>query len=328
MVDHGKVAICVRTYERPEFLRRTIAGVIAQTYENWVLSIFNNGGDAARLDAVVDEFAEQLRGRFNVIHSEKRVDIARAASESAAAVESDFVVVHDDDDDWEPGFLATTTARLAVLDERYVGVSTRAIWVVEQQTEDGGWEIAELNEAVYENLNVITIESAIEQCPVPPICLLIRRSAWDAIGGYSLEVGFSSDWHAMLKLLALGEIDVVPLPLARYHWRANHSGTQANLSREAGGHPYSDQLMRERLLRDPFPQAELDLTPLIASISNLDRETHALMTEAIDHLRTIRIDADATRHRLAHLEDRVDQLDPTRRRFWRTLWLRLRRRVG
>lgn len=325
---HSAVAICVRTFNRPEFLRRTIAGVLAQTYDNWILSIFNNGGDPAAVDAVVGEFGDRLTGRVVVTHSSERIEISLAATRSAAAVNSDFVVVHDDDDDWEPEFLARTTSLLSQLDDEFVAVATKARWIEERPGKDGHWEVVATNDTAYDFLSAVTLEISVVRCPVPPICLLIRRSAWEAVGGYDFELGFSSDWITLLRLLTVGRIELIPELLAHYYLHAEMTGAKRNISFTEGAHEHSDLVMRDALLRDPVREGRVDLAPLINAVSAVDRENSEMLGRALESAQQIRVDVDHIRHRLAHLEDRIDRLDPTRKRFWREQWDRVRGRNG
>lgn len=322
------VAICVRTYERPEFLRRTIKGVLAQTFDDWTISIFNNGGDRQRVDDVVAEFGAALDGRLVVTHWPERIEISEAATRSAAATDSEYVVVHDDDDDWDPTFLERTTGLLAELGDEVVAVATKALWIEERDDQNGDWTVVGTNDSAYDFLPAITLEAAVVRCPVPPICLLIRRSAWETVGGYEFELGYSSDWFTILRLLAIGRIELIPELLAHYYLHAAENGAERNISLVDGAHDHSDLVMRDTLSRRRSAHEEVDLGRVIGSVSAVDRENHAMLEQALEHVWTIRVDADHVRHRIAHLEDRVDRLDPTGRRFWRDLRRRIFGRNG
>lgn len=317
------VVIAVRTFNRPEALRRTIAGVLAQTHQDWILSIFNNGGERGPVEAVVAEFADQLEGRLQLNGSDGPLHVSEAVRHAAAAAEGEFVAVHDDDDDWEPEFLAKTVAALKSRPGD-VAVATRATVVTETRGADGVWVESSRDEDAYSWLTAITLESAVLRCPVPPICLLVRRDAWDAVGGHTLEDGYAGDWHTLLLLLARGPIAVLRENLAFYYRRDDAGGEAMNLSRN-GGRLYSDAVMRENLLRSASRDGELNVAAAVGSISALDRENHKNMVALLDHLWTIRTDVAHIRERLAHLEDRVDRLDPTGRRFWAEQTGRLKR---
>lgn len=320
--DQDTVVICVRTFDRPEALRRTIAGVLAQTHQNWILSIFNNGGDLSQVKAIVADFEQQLGDRLVLTSEAAQIHVSEAARRATDAAEGEFIAVHDDDDDWAPEFLERTVAALKSRPGD-VAVSTRATVVHEVLGADGSWVESSRDTEAYSWLTAITLETAVMRCPVPPICMLVRRDAWDAVGAHSLDDGYAGDWHALLLLLTKGPMSVLRENLAFYYRRDDSASGALNLSR-SGDVRYSDAQMREELLRRRPSPDEPDIAQAILSISALDRENHAMLVDLLDHLRVVRVDVDNSRHRLAFLEDRVERLDPTGRQFWKRLSGRVR----
>ncbi|MGZ3660875.1 MAG: glycosyltransferase family A protein, partial [Bdellovibrionota bacterium] len=67
----GATAILLRTKDRPVFLRRALESILAQTDEDWVIALVNDGGDRAALDDTLAPFAKRLAGRLAVAHFEK-----------------------------------------------------------------------------------------------------------------------------------------------------------------------------------------------------------------------------------------------------------------
>jgi glycosyltransferase involved in cell wall biosynthesis len=326
-VDAGqnRVVICVRAHDRPFALRRAIAGVVAQTHQNWVLSIFNNCGDPELIESVVEEFAEAIGDRVVLTHS-PRLHVSAALRGATEVAGGEFLAVHDDDDDWAPHFLEKTVAALIARPDD-VAVASRATVVSEVRHPDADWVELARDPNAYDWLKSITLENAVMRCPVPPICVLVRRNAWDAAGAHSLDHGYAGDWHALLRLLGIGPISVLEENLAFYFLGETESGVALNLS-HSGDVKYSDAMMREDLLRTAPVEGAVNLAQIVASISVIDRENHASLVEALEHLRTIRADVDHIRLRLAHLEDRVDRLDPTGRRFWNEQRGRFTKRNG
>lgn len=327
-MDAGQdtVVICVRTYDRPEALRRTIAGVVAQTHQNWILSIFNNGGDLAQVEAIAAEFEQQLGDRLVLTSETAQIHVSDAVRRATAAAQGEYIAVHDDDDDWAPEFLERTVAALKSRPGD-VAVATRATVVHEVLGQDGVWAESSRDPDAYSWLTAITLETAVLRCPVPPICMLVRRDAWDAVGAHSLDDGYAGDWHALLLLLTKGPISVLRENLAYYYRRDTAASGALNLSR-SGDVRYSDAKMREELLRRGSDPDDLKIAQSVLSISALDRENHAMLVELLDHLRVVRVDVDHSRHRLAFLEDRVERLDPTGRQFWGRLVGRMRHPRG
>jgi glycosyltransferase involved in cell wall biosynthesis len=64
-----KIAVVMRTYERPVLLARAIASVQLQTFTDWELVVVNNGGQPAGVDAVVRTAMNATpSGTIRVIH--------------------------------------------------------------------------------------------------------------------------------------------------------------------------------------------------------------------------------------------------------------------
>ena len=74
-----KVAVIMRTYERPVLLARAIASVQQQSFRDWELVVVNNGGDPAVVDKVVDVARRTTSsGTITVLHLADRCGMEAA----------------------------------------------------------------------------------------------------------------------------------------------------------------------------------------------------------------------------------------------------------
>ena len=62
----------------------------------------------------------------------------------------------------------------------------------------------------------------------PPISFLYRRDVYDAIGRYREDIPVLGDWDFNLRFLMKYDIQVLPEPLAYYHFRQNSDDDYAN----------------------------------------------------------------------------------------------------
>ncbi|MCX6527627.1 MAG: glycosyltransferase, partial [Actinobacteria bacterium] len=71
----ARVAVIMRTFERPVLLARAIASVQNQAFTDWVLVIVNNGGDPRAVDAIVKIANAGITrsGQVTVMHLSHRV---------------------------------------------------------------------------------------------------------------------------------------------------------------------------------------------------------------------------------------------------------------
>lgn len=109
----SKVAIITRTKNRNLLLDRCIRSVLAQTEQDWVHVIVNDGGEAAPLDELISAYQAQYRGRLKVIHNPVSVGMEAASNIGINNSESTYLVILDDDDTWHAKFLEKMTAALA-----------------------------------------------------------------------------------------------------------------------------------------------------------------------------------------------------------------------
>src|ERR1700679_2068040 len=108
----GRVAIVMRTKNRPILLSRAFASVLGQKYENWHLYLVNDGGNPGDLKKLIKLNEKAFHGRITVIHHEKSRGMEAASNSALKQSEGEFLIVHDDDDSWHPEFLEKTVGFL------------------------------------------------------------------------------------------------------------------------------------------------------------------------------------------------------------------------
>jgi hypothetical protein len=173
-----------------------------------------------------------------------------ASNFAIAAADSEYVVIHDDDDSWEPEFLEKAVAFLeSPRGARYVGVVTNT-WHVSEEVRPDKIEVFERKPFGTDILNVSLMEMAISNT-FAPICFLFRRSVYDEVGGFDPSLPVLGDWDFNLKVLAHGDIGVVPDRLANYHHR-DRGGPGLFANSVIGGvskHAEYDAVVRNRFVR-------------------------------------------------------------------------------
>ena len=217
---YARVAVIVRTKDRPILLRRAIRSVLDQTFKDWLLVIVNDGGNPENVELVTDAVADELAGRFLVLHNPVSLGMQTASNVGIGSCDSDFIIIHDDDDTWKPTFLARTVSHLDEFgwNPKLCGVITWSEVIVEELCEDG--DVKMLSRFIFnDKLHTISLmDLAVENC-FPPISFLFRRAALDIVGPFDQQPGPLGDWEFHLRVLRRYDIDVIPEPLANYHHR-------------------------------------------------------------------------------------------------------------
>lgn len=216
-----KVAVIMRTFERPVLLARAIASVCQQTHGDWELVIVNNGGAPGPVDDVVAAArAGSVRGTITVVHLPGRIGMEAASNAGLRASRSEFFAIHDDDDAWHPEFLAVTTRVLADHPQR-AAVVTSLTKVIETMKGSKVWPVRE--ESFWLNPGRLTFRGMIGANTFPPVAALFRRSVLDEVGWFDESLPVLGDWEFNLRAVRAGGFEFEPRVLARYHVRTPES---------------------------------------------------------------------------------------------------------
>lgn len=285
--QRSRVAVVMRTKDRPVLLRRALADVAAQTFEDWRLVVVNDVGDPAPVDALVAQLDAGVRERVEVLHRTSSTGMESASNAGLAASDSEFVVVHDDDDTWEPTFLERTVAHLDAHPEE-AGVVTR-VEIVEERID--GDDVVELGRREFWNhLSAISLSDLLRTNRFVPIQLLYRRSVHDEVGPFDEQLRVVGDWDFHLRLAARHRIGLIDEVLAFWHQRPDQEGALGNsviaAERE---HDAADLRLRDDALRAHV--AEHGMGDLLYLTRYLQGE--------FDHLH----------HRITHVERRLDDVE-------------------
>lgn len=258
------VAVVTRTRDRPLLLRRARASIASQNFRDFAWVVVNDGGER---DPVEAEAAAARAGglRTLVLHRARSDGMEAAANAGVRASSSRYVAIHDDDDSWERPFLAATVGALEK-DTGFVGVVTHSVTVLERFAGDA---IVTINRRRRNpQVHAVQLADLAVTNLFPPISLLFRREAYDAVGGFDEGFPVLGDWEFNLKLAVEGDILVLPRSLANYHVRTEGGAASARYANsivaERGQHQLQDALFRNRLLRADMAAGRIGVGTLLA----------------------------------------------------------------
>jgi glycosyltransferase involved in cell wall biosynthesis len=192
------ISIIVPCYNGGQYLDALLASIRAQTYRDFELLVVDDGStDPATRDKLAS-----LDGAFRVIRQENR-GLAAARNTGFREARGDLVLPVDCDDQLDPSFLAETHAALASAPDDVAFVFTH-MRLVGARTGVRPCHFDRFDQLFLNDL---------------PYGMLIRKRAWQAIGGYdeSMREGYE-DWEFNIRLAASGYRGIeVPKPLLIYH---------------------------------------------------------------------------------------------------------------
>jgi glycosyltransferase involved in cell wall biosynthesis len=278
----ARVSIITRTFDRPVLLARMFRSLAEQTFTDWQCIVVNGGSESTVHQAMV---GLDVSSRTQIVPFTGKPGMRGATlNQGVQASETELVTVLDDDDTWHPEFLQ----RMVHLLDQYpatgaAGVVCRSEVIKESSVEDGLIESAEAaekgREIIDADLRQATLARlAIENC----WCIhafLYKRSAYDAVGGYSEALPVLEDWEFNLRFLCQNDVMVLPQVLARYHLRPGiSSGQQANSQfGELDLHKFYDAKIRNDALRADWAAGRNGLGQLLAHAAQthwLERHVH------------------------------------------------------
>lgn len=265
----NRVAVIVRTKDRPTFLRRALADIASQSFRDFSTVVVNDGGDRAVVDGVVRE--STIAHNVQVFDTSAPGGRCAAANAGVRMAEAPYVVLHDDDDLWHPEFLARTVALLdASPSDAGVMVATEIIY--EQEQADGWVETSRV--PFWDGLTSVNFTSLLSMNRAVPISFLYRRSLHDEVGYYHEGIDTVEDWEFYLRLTAKHPISFLGgTPLAYWTQRPNARGAAGNSMYElVDAHERDDLAVRDAELRGWVEENGMGLPLYIALVERRLRE--------------------------------------------------------
>ena len=182
-----ELTIVVPCYNGGRFFDQMFAGLDRQTFRDFEIIIVDDGST----DADTKARLQNLPAGASVIHQENR-GLAAARNAGFRAARTEFVLPLDCDDVLDPAFLAEAMALLKA-------APPQVAFVYSHIKLTGGRE--GVHECDFDPFDQLFLNEL-------PYCLLMRKSAWTAIGGYdeTMRDGYGgyADWDFNIHLLVAG----------------------------------------------------------------------------------------------------------------------------
>ncbi len=168
---HARVAVIVRTKNRPLLLARALDSVLSQTYRDFTIVVVNDAGDVAPVQEQIDAVADRADGRILLVDNAVSRGREAAMNIGLAASSSTYVVIHDDDDAWAPTFLERTASHLDETGRQAVGTRSEVVY----ERIEGDRIITEGRELLATDKSEITLLDTLVRNYTPTNSLLYRR---------------------------------------------------------------------------------------------------------------------------------------------------------
>lgn len=198
------VSVITPTYNRADFLERTIDSVLAQCYANIEYIVLDDGSTDSTLE-LLDMYKDRIR-----ISSHPNMGEQKTVNEGFAMAAGKYVTVVNSDDPMKPGAITDAIAFLEARDDLLVAYPD--------------WEMIDENDQLVEHVRVKEYDYeqmlGLHDCLVGPGAI-IRREAIESAGGRSPDYRFVADFEFWLRLGLLGPMSRIPKTLATWRTHAD-----------------------------------------------------------------------------------------------------------
>ena len=250
-MNEPRVAIIVRTKDRPRFLDRALRSISSQTLTEWECVIINDGGDPAGVDAMVARVPEAFREQVRVLHRQESHGRWASANAGVTMTTAPYLVLHDDDDSWHPSFLAEAVRYLDSEKNAARGGVVSKIEIVWEKVEGGDY--VELGREIFQpHLAAPTLGDTMLHNRFVPIGFVYRRTLHDELGLYDERLPVVGDWSFTMKVLTKGPLEYLDAkkPYAYWHQRPSSAGSDGNsVISSSTDHAAVDAQLRDEALR-------------------------------------------------------------------------------
>ena len=214
------VSVVIPTYNRAHTVLDAVRSVLAQRFRDLELIVVDDGSTddtAARLSALSDPRLRVIMGRHAGVSAARNLGVGKASGS--------LISFLDSDDLWHPDKLAAEVAFLtrhpevhAVFTDLEKRHGSQVFPSFMRQTAVFSRRLVQ---SAYPDGLVLEARDMrlclLEEVPIKPSALTIRRAAFDAVGGFDETWSSSEDWEFLLRLAREHRFAYLDRPLAVLH---------------------------------------------------------------------------------------------------------------
>ena len=211
----GLVSVIVPTRDRPMWLRRALASILAQRWRPLEVIVVNDAGaDVGPVVAALD-----TEGLVTVVRLAERRERSVARNAGLGLARGEFVAYLDDDDWWDEDHLTTLVPRLQTSDAGLVYSDPRR---VREERRGDGYVAVEIDVPYQRDFDLaaLLVGNYITTCSA-----VHRRACTDAVGGFDETLSTHEDWDLWIRIAARWPVQRVPQVTCNFSWREDGTST-------------------------------------------------------------------------------------------------------
>ena len=217
MNNNPLVSIIVNCFNSEKYLHQTLQSIIDQTYQNWEVILWdNNSTDNSK--NIVLSFKEK---RFKYFFSKERTTLYKARNQAIKVSKGEIIAFLDTDDWWKKDKIEKQIVFFR--DEKIGLVYSNCFLYYENNKQTKLFKKKKLNSGY------IT-KSLLESYDVGILTILVRRSAYDDVSGFSNNYNIIGDFDFVIRLSCEWKFASIQAPLAYYRIHShNFSSLKSSL---------------------------------------------------------------------------------------------------
>lgn len=227
-------SVMVPTYKRIDFLEQTLRSILRQDSgpERMQIEVVDNCSPGPQVEELVQRLG---KGRIVFFRQPENCGMIGNWNTCLARSTGEWVHILHDDDEVSPGFYATYEELIAQYPQAVVGGGA-AILMNEAGVAGG------ISHQIFWN-RPGPIPDFLAHCAImprfAPTAIVARRSAYEAVGGFTAELRYCPDWEMVFRLARHGEAIGTIRPFCLY--REHSSNTTLELA--ASGVTLREQIL-------------------------------------------------------------------------------------
>lgn len=225
-----KIAIVLATYNGAEYLKEQLDSLLAQTNQDWITYIHDDGStdDTA---AVIDEYVAKYPQKFVKIEGKSTGGAKQNFFYLLSAVDAPYLMCCDQDDVWLPEKVETTYQAMKELEKEEDGDKKPFLVFTELRVVDGRLQTIAERMSDYQQLDCTntTLNRMLVQNVVTGCTMMINRTLREMLNGQNtghkmnMDRIIMHDWWAALIATQFGKIRFLEQPQILYRQHEDNS---------------------------------------------------------------------------------------------------------
>ena len=202
-MQNPQISIIIPTYNRADFLPKTITSILNQTYQEWEAIIVD--------DASIDNTEEIVKGyqdsRIQYVSHKYNLGISAARNTGIKNSKGKYIALLDSDDEWLPEKLSCQM-KIFQKEDLKCGVVCTSAYIVKDGKISSCKALPNRLDSIYEKLifkNIIWCSS-----------VLIRKECFEKLGLFDEHLKSCEDWDMWIRISKYYKFIILKTPLIKY----------------------------------------------------------------------------------------------------------------